>query len=54
MAAAAEALEAGDRTVSSVAGEWGYASDSAFSAAFKRVMGSAPARYRAAGRTAAV
>jgi AraC-like DNA-binding protein len=54
MAAAAEALEAGDRTVSSVAGEWGYASDSAFSAAFKRVMGNAPARYRAAGRTAAV
>ena len=52
MAAAAEALEPGDRTVSSVAGEWGYASDSAFSAAFKRVMGSPPARYRATARAA--
>jgi AraC-like DNA-binding protein len=45
----AEALEPGDRTVSSVAGQWGYASDSAFSAAFERVMGSAPAHDRSGG-----
>jgi AraC-like DNA-binding protein len=46
MAAAAQALESEERTVSSVATEWGYASDSAFSTAFKRVMGSAPSLYR--------
>lgn len=52
MAAAASALEPGDRTVASVAAEWGYASDSAFSAAFKRVMGDAPARYRTSSASA--
>jgi AraC-like DNA-binding protein len=43
---AARALLAGDRTVASVAAEWGYASESAFSNAFKRVTGHPPARYR--------
>jgi AraC-like DNA-binding protein len=48
MRTAAAALEDRGRTVSSVAGELGYSSDSAFSNAFKRVMGVAPAHYRAA------
>ncbi|MDH2425663.1 AraC family transcriptional regulator [Sphaerisporangium sp. TRM90804] len=43
---AAETLRAGDRTVASVAAEWGYTSESAFSNAFKRVTGQPPARYR--------
>jgi AraC-like DNA-binding protein len=43
---AAEALRGGGRTVASVAAEWGYASESAFSNAFKRVTGQPPARYR--------
>ncbi|MEO3810436.1 AraC family transcriptional regulator [Sphaerisporangium sp. B11E5] len=47
MRSAAEALRGGDRTVASVAAEWGYASESAFSNAFKRVTGLPPARYRA-------
>ncbi|MDO8211748.1 AraC family transcriptional regulator [Conexibacter sp. CPCC 206217] len=46
MRTAARALEDPARTVSSVAYAWGYTSDSAFSNAFKRVMGSAPAHYR--------
>lgn len=45
MRSAAQALRSGDRTVASVATEWGYASESAFSNAFKRVTGSSPARY---------
>ena len=45
---AAEVLRAGERTVASVAAEWGYASESAFSNAFKRVTGQPPARYRTA------
>ncbi|MFJ4847038.1 MULTISPECIES: AraC family transcriptional regulator [unclassified Streptomyces] len=44
---AAAALRGGDRTVASVAAEWGYASESAFSNAFKRVTGQPPARHRA-------
>jgi AraC-like DNA-binding protein len=43
---AANALRTSDRTVASVAAEWGYGSESAFSAAFKRVTGHPPARYR--------
>lgn len=43
---AAAALRGGDRTVASVAAEWGYASESAFSNAFKRVTGQPPARHR--------
>ncbi|MEW9534508.1 AraC family transcriptional regulator [Microbispora sp. NPDC049125] len=46
---AARALRTGDRTVASVAAEWGYASESAFSNAFKRVTGHPPSRYRDAG-----
>ncbi|HST41578.1 MAG TPA: AraC family transcriptional regulator [Conexibacter sp.] len=46
MASAARALEDPAVTVSSVAHALGYGSDSAFSNAFKRVMGSAPAHYR--------
>jgi AraC-like DNA-binding protein len=53
MAAAGEALRQEGRTVASVAAEWGYASESAFSAAFKRVMHVPPARYRAAPSAAA-
>ncbi|GAA0356476.1 AraC family transcriptional regulator [Microbispora corallina] len=45
---AARALRSGDRTVASVAAEWGYGSESAFSNAFKRVTGLPPARYRTA------
>ncbi len=47
MTAAAEALEHRGATISSIAADLGYASDSAFSNAFKRVMGSAPSHYRA-------
>ncbi|NMO55264.1 AraC family transcriptional regulator [Actinoplanes sp. TBRC 11911] len=34
------------RTISSVATEWGYGSEAAFSAAFKRIMGASPRKYR--------
>ncbi|MGN9786443.1 AraC family transcriptional regulator [Nonomuraea sp. ZG12] len=47
MHTAGRALLAGDRTVASVAAEWGYASEAGFSAAFKRVVGVSPGRYRA-------
>jgi len=46
MSVAAEALERSDQTVSSIASQAGYDSDSAFSTAFKRVMGMSPAYYR--------
>ncbi|MFC4031564.1 AraC family transcriptional regulator [Streptomyces polygonati] len=44
---AARELLGGDRTVASVAAEWGYSSEAAFSAAFKRITGVSPGRYRA-------
>ncbi|MYS25182.1 transcriptional regulator, AraC family [Streptomyces sp. DvalAA-14] len=44
---AGRALLSGDRTVASVAAEWGYSSEAAFSAAFKRITGVSPGRYRA-------
>ncbi|MXM63851.1 helix-turn-helix domain-containing protein [Streptomyces sp. HUCO-GS316] len=44
--AAGRELRATERTVASVAGRWGYASETAFSAAFKRVTGVSPAQYR--------
>lgn len=44
--AAGRELRSGNRTVASVAAEWGYASESAFSTAFKRITGLPPARYR--------
>ncbi|MEV8373188.1 AraC family transcriptional regulator [Kribbella sp. NPDC056861] len=44
--AAGRALRSTDRTVHSVATEFGYGSESAFSNAFKRVTGESPARHR--------
>ncbi|MEH1164011.1 AraC family transcriptional regulator [Micromonospora sp. CPCC 205539] len=49
MHSAKQILLKSDRTVSSVAAELGYASEAAFSTAFKRVMGASPRDYRAAG-----
>lgn len=46
---AARELRTGDATVAAIAARWGYGSESSFSHAFKRVMGSSPGRYRAAG-----
>jgi AraC-like DNA-binding protein len=43
---AGKELRGGRRTVASVAAQWGYASESAFSNAFKRVTGVSPTRYR--------
>jgi AraC-like DNA-binding protein len=43
-------LADGTRTVAAVAGHWGYGSESAFSAAFKRVTGHSPGRSRTAAR----
>lgn len=48
--AAARELRGGTRKVSSIAADWGYSSESAFSHAFKRVMGASPGRYRAQAR----
>lgn len=50
--AAARDLRGGTRKVSSIAAEWGYSSESAFSHAFKRIMGTSPGRYRSAARDA--
>lgn len=47
MHTAGRELLTGDRTVASVAAEWGYASEAGFSAAFKRIIGVPPGRYRA-------
>jgi AraC-like DNA-binding protein len=44
--AAGRALRSTDRTVHSVATEFGYGSESAFSNAFKRVTGQSPTSYR--------
>jgi AraC-like DNA-binding protein len=49
---AARALRSTDRTVAVIAADAGYASVSAFSNAFKRVLGQAPARYRSHPRAA--
>ncbi|WP_431289414.1 helix-turn-helix transcriptional regulator [Roseateles chitinivorans] len=43
---AARALVDCDARVSEIAFSLGYASESAFSSAFKRIVGEAPARYR--------
>lgn len=48
MRSAAQILRTTDRTVASVAAEWGYASESAFSKAFTRVVGYSPAHHRPA------
>ena len=47
MHAAGRDLRSGDVTVSAVGAVWGYTSDSAFSNAFKRVMGASPSAWRA-------
>jgi AraC-like DNA-binding protein len=46
MLLAQRALRADDVRVATLAAELGYASDSAFSTAFKRVVGESPLRYR--------
>jgi AraC-like DNA-binding protein len=48
MHAAGRDLQDPDLTVSAVADRWGYTSDSAFSNAFKRVMGASPRAWRTA------
>jgi AraC-like DNA-binding protein len=48
MHAAGRDLQDRDLTVSAVADRWGYTSDSAFSNAFKRVMGASPRAWRTA------
>ena len=45
MMLAADAMQRSGRTVSSAAFSVGYASEAAFSTAFKRVMGCSPRRY---------
>jgi AraC-like DNA-binding protein len=50
MHAAAEALADGSRTVAAVALASGYRSESAFSAAFQRVIGARPSQMRALAR----
>ena len=49
---AAEKLRAGRLPVARIASEAGYASESAFAAAFKRVMGRSPRRHARAAGTA--
>lgn len=50
MRLAERALRDGDGAISSLGYSLGYASESAFSHAFKRLMGETPARYRARAR----
>jgi AraC-like DNA-binding protein len=54
MRLAERALREGDATVAEVAFSLGYTSESAFSNAFKRTVGTAPRRYRMALRGASV
>jgi AraC-like DNA-binding protein len=51
MQLAGQALRSDDRSVSSIAFELGYTFESAFSTAFKRVMGCAPKQYRSGSVT---
>ena len=53
MALASDRLVHGDESISAIALSLGYESESAFSTAFKRVMGAAPRRYGRADETAA-
>jgi AraC-like DNA-binding protein len=53
MTVAARLLQSTDATVAAVAGRVGYSSEYAFSKAFKRELGSPPARYRREQRAAA-
>ena len=50
--AAGQALRTTDQPVASIAVDWGYSSESAFSNAFQRVNGTRPSHYRAAARRA--
>ncbi|HET6739835.1 MAG TPA: AraC family transcriptional regulator [Kribbella sp.] len=54
MMLAQRALRNGDTSVGSLATELGYASESAFSTAFKREVGQSPLRYRLDARTQAL
>ncbi|WP_455428679.1 helix-turn-helix domain-containing protein [Kitasatospora aureofaciens] len=54
MLLAQRALRNGDARVAALAAELGYGSESAFSTAFKRVVGESPQRYRARVRRKAV
>ena len=54
MQTAGHTLRETDRTISSVALDLGYASESAFSNSFKRTMGCSPKQYRTRGDTAAI
>jgi AraC-like DNA-binding protein len=54
MRLAERALRDGDNAISSLGYSLGYASESAFSNAFKRLVGEAPARYRANARVSQV
>ncbi|MGI5129775.1 AraC family transcriptional regulator [Pseudonocardia sp. CA-107938] len=47
MRTAGRELRSSRRNIADIAQEWGYGSESAFSNAFKRVMGCSPGRYRA-------
>ncbi|MCI2420598.1 AraC family transcriptional regulator [Saccharopolyspora sp. K220] len=49
MQSAIRAVRATDRTIASIAGEFGYGSEAAFSNAFKRITGHPPTHYRARG-----
>ena len=49
---AARALRFTDRTVAAIGADLGYTSESAFSNAFKRVLGQTPSRYRSAHASA--
>ncbi|AOS64556.1 AraC-like DNA-binding protein [Actinoalloteichus hymeniacidonis] len=54
MSLARDALRRGTRSITELAAATGYESDSAFSNAFRRVVGSSPRRFRdTAHRTAA-
>ena len=50
MLTAADRLRHGDEAVSTIAFSLGYESESAFSAAFKRVMAGSPTAYRRLAR----
>jgi AraC-like DNA-binding protein len=46
MSLARDALRRGTRSISELARETGYESESAFSTAFRRVVGSSPSHFR--------
>ncbi|MGP4014391.1 helix-turn-helix domain-containing protein [Saccharopolyspora sp. 5N708] len=46
MQSAIRTVRSTDRTIASIAGEFGYASEAAFSNAFKRITGHPPTHYR--------